>query len=455
MKSQTFAKLFSTAVIGFFCIDLLGNIRAQTVPEMSQKPPVPPNSVRLSVDTPLEEIYEYQEFFKDINNQPQVQLASPKTAYLWQHMSRILRTAMILRDGQISELPVKIDPAVGALKFEHKQKGKETLNEHFAKYPMDAAIVIHKGTIVHETYKTMRPFDKHNWFSSGKVIPSTLIALLEEEGKVDVKKPVSFYITELKGSNWDTVSVLEALNMSTGLDSTEHDEPMDDSRTNPERGWFQWAVSLGLFPDVKQRNQTPFQVLGQMQRRKPGNTAFEYNSINTWVLEIIVERVSGKPLNEFFGDRIWRKIGAQSDAYVAVTPDGYPLTFGMVSSNLRDLARFGLIFSPSWNKVSKKRIVSNRLLNKIQRGGNPAIFAKGHFGQELLGIVYDKKLSNSYQWDVVFQDGDFYKEGVGGQGLYVSPSRDLVIAWFSTGKNGELGVARAIATSSIFSRDRR
>ena len=29
-------------------------------------------------------------------------------------------------------------------------------------------------------------------------------------------------------------------------------------------------------------------------------------------------------------------------------------------------------------------------------------------------------------------DGDFYKGGFGGQGLYISPTRDLVIAYFGT-----------------------
>ena len=35
-------------------------------------------------------------------------------------------------------------------------------------------------------------------------------------------------------------------------------------------------------------------------------------------------------------------------------------------------------------------------------------------------------------WDVVTHDGDFLKMGFGGQGLYVSASNDLVVAWFST-----------------------
>jgi hypothetical protein len=51
---------------------------------------------------------------------------------------------------------------------------------------------------------------------------------------------------------------------------------------------------------------------------------------------------------------------------------------------------------------------------------------------------------------VVFADGDIYRERVGSQGLYISPSRDLVLAWFCTGKIGKLVIARAISTPALF-----
>ena len=52
-------------------------------------------------------------------------------------------------------------------------------------------------------------------------------------------------------------------------------------------------------------------------------------------------------------------------------------------------------------------------------------------------------------------DNDFYKGGFGGQGLYVSPERDLVVAYFGTfGEDMEtnemLRVARQLATSGLF-----
>lgn len=404
------------------------------------------NAETLTANTPLSDIYQYQAFFKETKNIPQIQVASPSTLYMWQNMSRVFRTEIILRDGEISRLPEKLNPSIDKLVFQRKDLGKLTVGDFYNRYPFDAMIVIHHGVVVLEKYKTMRPFDMHNWFSTGKVISSTMIALLEKEGKVDVAKMVSAYLPTLKNTAWDTVPIIDVLNMATGLDSTEHEEVGDDARTNPNRGWFQWAVSIGIFPDTQNRHDSPMAVLKRMKRVKPGNTVFEYNSINTWVLELIVEQVTGKPLNEAFGDYVWRKIGTQSESYIGITPDGYSMGWGFVSSTLRDLARFGMIFTPSWNKISKQQIITSDILNKIQHGGNPKIYAQGYVGKEMLRTLYETKLTNSYQWDVVFPDGDFYKSGTGGQGLYVSPSRDLVIAWFSTGDNSEQVMARAIAT---------
>ncbi len=399
-----------------------------------------------AADTSVKRIEEIQAFFADPKNKVKIQFPIPETGYAWQHMSRFYPTAMILREGPISVLPEKRDPSIGKITFEKGGK-TETVNGHLDDYPVDAFLVVHKGTIVFERYNTMRPIDKHNWFSSGKVIGSTMLALLEAEGKVDVKKPVSHYLPQVKGSVWDTVTVEETLDMATGLDSTEHDEPNHDSRTNPEQGWYKWAVTLGILNNPAQKETSPYEVMRGMKRRKPGYTSFEYNSIDTFTVNRIVEQIAGKPLNEVFSERVWRKIGAEADAYVVVSPQGYPLHFGMTSSMLRDMARFGMIFTPSWNKISKERIVPERVVKMIQTTGRPEIFGGNYVGNKMnKNFPGETGMTNRYQWDAIFRDGDMYKAGVGGQGLYVSPARDTVIVWFchGDGNNQEETMARAI-----------
>jgi hypothetical protein len=132
-----------------------------------------------------------------------------------------------------------------------------------------------------------------------------------------------------------------------------------------------------------------------------------------------------------------------------VSPVGASST---INSTLRDLGRFGLLFTPSWQKVSDTRLVSEAYLKKIQHGGRPAIFDKAGMGSALMSaLADDPPRHNTYQWDFVMPDGDFFKAGHNGQGLYISPARDLVVAFFGSGDDSSIFVsmrlARAIARS--------
>jgi len=207
-------------------------------------------------------------------------------------------------------------------------------------------------------------------------------------------------------------------------------------------------VSIGLFEDKEHLNQSPFDILRNMKKVKPGHTAFEYNSIDTFVLELIVNEVTGKPLSKVFGEGVWRKIGAQNDAFIGVTKFGLGNGWGFMNCTLRDFGRWGITFTPSWRKISQVQIIPDKVLKTIQTGGRPEMYLGGFVGKEMQETFPNiTGLTNRYQWDIVFPDGDIYKGGVGGQGLYISPARDAVVVWFSTGKQQEEIMARAITES--------
>jgi CubicO group peptidase (beta-lactamase class C family) len=163
----------------------------------------------------------------------------------------------------------------------------------------------------------------------------------------------------------------------------------------------------------------------------------------------MIESITGKPFAEAVSEMIWRKIGAESDAVLMVSKAGASST---INSTLRDLGRFGLLFTPSWQEVSEERLVSEAYLKKIQQGGRPEIFAKAGAGATWNAIFADDQPHhNTYQWDFVMPDGDFFKAGHDGQGLYLSPSRDVVVAFFGSGDDNSIPVsvklAREIAKS--------
>jgi hypothetical protein len=296
----------------------------------------------------------------------------------------------------------------------------------------------------------MTPETTHNWFASGKVISATLLAMLESEGKVDLSKPVTHYLSQLKGSVWDTVPVRHAADMQTGLNGTEHDEPGQDSRTNPEQIWFRWAGTVGILPP--QAEKDPFEVLSKMERRRPGGKVFEYNSINTFILVRIVEAVENGPIADVFSDRIWSEIGAEHDAYIVMAPDGYALPFGFTSSTLRDFTRFGMIYTPSARMLSKTPPLPVEVVKRMQAGGSPDAYGGNFVGDVMIKRFPDEvgKLKNAYMWDAIMSNGDMFKGGVGGQGLYVSPFRDVVVAYFTTGDGNGFNEAMAHAIAKSF-----
>jgi len=105
-----------------------------------------------------------------------------------------------------------------------------------------------------------------------------------------------------------------------------------------------------------------------------------------------------------------------------------------------------MTFTPSWRRISREQIIPDKVLQKIQTGGRPEIFLGGFVGKEMQEMFPNiTGLTNRYQWDIVFPDGDIFKAGVGGQGFYISPAHDAVVVWFSTGKQQEEIMARAIA----------
>lgn len=399
----------------------------------------------VNADTTNKEVYDIHEFFSEQGNRVKLQFPIEQAAFAWQNLSRFYPTAMIERDGEVINLPYELNDDIGKVKATVKGETK-TLNEHLDSNPVDGFLVIKDGEIVFERYNTMRKTDKHNWFSNSKITAGIELAKLVNSGKVDPDDVVSNYIPELKGSVWDTVKVIEVANQATGLNATEHDEPTADSRTNPDQPFFKWIVSIGVFEGESQK--MPLDVLAEMKRRTKGGQTFEYNSINTFILSRIVENVRGLPFNEILSDDIWKHMGANNDAYTVVSPKGgYPLMFFSMNSTLEDMAKFGMLLTPSGAKLGTAHISSD-VVKIIQESGDPSAFGGGYVGKMMQNSFYnDKDLKNGYMFDTIFDDGDLFKAGVGGQGIYISPEKDLVVAFFSTGdgSNQEESYAREIA----------
>jgi CubicO group peptidase (beta-lactamase class C family) len=300
----------------------------------------------------------------------------------------------------------------------------------------------------------MNADDLHLTMSVSKVFTSTLIAILEDRGGLDSRDTVETYLPEVQGSGWEGVSVRDVLDMASGIDC---DQTGADVYTNPATPYYGFEASLGWLPPTNDTAASTYQYVAQLGRLKKPGQSFDYSSANTFLLAWIAERVTGRPYADLLSAEIWSHIGAEGDAVISIAPaSGATTAHAGLSARLRDIARFGLLFTPSRHVGCDTPIVSDRYLHEIVSGGRSAVFANGITGQATAGrMPNDPPLHNSYQWDYVMPDGDFYKGGYGGQGLYISPSRDLVIAFAGAfeagGPASEMAsIARQLARSGLF-----
>lgn len=294
---------------------------------------------------------------------------------------------------------------------------------------MDGVLVIRRGRIVLEKYVGMRRIDAHIWWSVSKAVAALLVAILEDRRQLDVSRSIDFYLPELKTSGFAGTRVLDVLDMASGIDALEADDPL--AHSDPQSAFGKFEASLGIQPKGASTPASPYHYVGQLQQHREPGRAFEYTSVNTFALGWLIEKLSGLPLHEVVRKEVWSRIGAQNDAFMLLAPGtGAPAIHGGISSTLRDLGRFGLLFTPSHALVCNEQLVSSDFLKKIQTGGRPEIFDKASGGSRLREMLGERPAHNTYQWDFVMADGDFFKGGFDGQGLYISPEQDLVVAYF-------------------------
>jgi CubicO group peptidase (beta-lactamase class C family) len=130
------------------------------------------------------------------------------------------------------------------------------------------------------------------------------------------------------------------------------------------------------------------------------------------------------------GREIWSRGGFEAPAQLCTSAAGAPASRGGISTTLRDLARFGMLFTPSGGLIADGSVIDEHL-RRIQTA--PALRRPSDDLPDEVTAAYGGRLPPaSRQWNFVMEDGDLFKSGFGGQGLYVSPARHLVIAFAGT-----------------------
>ncbi|MBM7035294.1 serine hydrolase domain-containing protein [Vibrio ulleungensis] len=365
-----------------------------------------------------------------------MQMGGDHALYYTLNMTKFLPAELAMPHGEVSVLKRNINDSLNDLTFTMGDGSESVSMEqyiHDEKTRVQGIMILKGGEVVYEAFPGMNPEDSHIWASVAKSSVGTLLTMLEVEGKVDMSKSVTEYVPELKGTEWDNVIMLDAMNMASGLDISENAE----NTLNP-RSVFQRMLSAdfnvvnadGVIEDEMKVLRDVLPLEGE-----PSGEVARYSSTVTKVLGVAIENITQQPYTEVFEERIWSKIGARASAQINVTPAGHAMAYGTVNSRLDDLARYGLLFTPSWDKVAKEQVVSNEVLEKMQKGGNHEAYMAGDFTDHSwvkASFGKDMPIYNTHQWDAAWEDGALFKHGNLYQSIYVDPARDVVGVAFST-----------------------
>ena len=181
------------------------------------------------------------------------------------------------------------------------------------------AVILARGDkIFSECY--FAPFHrdfKHRMYSCSNNFVSVAIGFCEQDGLVDLDAPVAKYFPEYlakEGAYTPNATIRAFLQMET---TQEHGI-----------NWFREKPA--------DRTEVYFRVPDQ---KYPG-TLFKYDSSATYMLGVIVEKVTGKPLLEYLKDKVLREIGFSEDAYCIQAPGGHSFGDSGVMCTARDLLLF-------------------------------------------------------------------------------------------------------------------
>jgi len=343
---------------------------------------------------------------------------------LWnnKNLHQIVPTVNVYRDGPVRELAYRPMAEIAEFEIETpdgKMQLQDFLESEFSSTM--GVVIVHRGAIVFELYPRMQPHEKPIWWSVTKAFVSTVLAILEDRGLVDVSLPIDHYIPELAGSDFEGITIRDILDMASGVDCPDGD--YSDKRSC----YLQFEAALGDSVRFEDSPDSPYDYLANLNVghwSEPG-TGFDYSGTNTFVIGWLVEVLTGMPFQDALSKEVWTKMGAEADASLYAARNGVPMTSGGLLAKPRDVARFGLLFTPSWGVVTDELIISERYLNILTDGGRPEILRNNRGGWP---VPEDIKW-NVYQWDQVYTNNDIYKGGWTGQGLLINPDRDLVAVW--------------------------
>lgn len=345
----------------------------------------------------------------------------PQSRWVFQHVREVVPTRNIRRGtGPVAVLPVA-EKNLDGYAFEDDKGQKTTMAEWLRSTYADSMVVMHKGKVVYERYKSlMKPETPHLLFSVTKSFTGLLAAQLVHEGKLDPEALVTRYVPELADSAWGDMKVREVMDMTGAVRYRE-------VFTDPTSDVFSYLYASNMLPAPATYTgpKDIYSFVKTLKKEGEHGAGFVYRTVHSEVLGWIVSRVTGKHFTEVMSERIWSKLGAEEDAYVMIDPVGTPLQGSGLNATTRDLARFGEMLRLG-GIYNGQKIFDKAVIDDLRKGGDRDKFRAAPNRAAWAGYSYHN------QWWISHNaDGTYEALGVNGQYVHINPAAEMVVVKLS------------------------
>jgi len=335
----------------------------------------------------------------------------------WSHEQRNRGLRAIDRIYSVREVPAGLHPLPlnpgEPLRFDFD------IDAHMQRQCNAGLIIVQEGRVRFERYAEGYCADgRWTSFSVAKSIVATLVGAAIKDGFIGgVEDRIAGYLPGLAGSAYDDVTIRQLLTMTSGV---EWDETYDDPAADVARFWAQTPE-----PDVD--NMTAY--MRKLKKAAATGSVWLYNTGETNLLGAALAAATGRTLSAYLAEKIWRPLSMERNAAWILAADGREVGGCCLSVSLRDFARFGQF-----------------ILDGARIDGDP-IVPEGWLRDATTKQADIDKPGHGYGycwW--TNDDGSFDARGIFGQGIFIDPATQLVIAssgnWPHAVEDGTLGPER-------------
>jgi CubicO group peptidase (beta-lactamase class C family) len=293
----------------------------------------------------------------------------------------------------------------------HKNYNRATISApdsiYFRQFGTVAFLVVKNDSILFEEYWDGYSDSSYsNSFSMAKSIISLLIGCLYDEGKIkSLDQPVSDFLEESQDTRLGKIHIRDLLTMSSGLD---WDEAYSSAFSKTTQAYYGNDLA---------------KLVTRLETKSAPGKIFNYQSCDTQLLGMIIEKASGKHISDYASEKLWQPLGAEHDAIWSLDrKNGLEKAYCCFNSNARDFARIGQMILDS-GQFSGRQILSS---SYIRQAASPASWLKDKYGKSCDYYGYHIWMLNYKGMKVT------YARGILGQYIFMIPAKNMVIVRLGT-----------------------